>query len=839
MHHRDVYSAVISSGSTDRFPGPRSRLRSEGLSAYDVRHAAPARFSGVRFFLGVLFSVVSFLAPVMAQDTMITNDTVIEFSTAGLSNAAIISAIQSGIVTFDLSPADLVALRNAGIRNPVIESMLDAAPALSSNRLQRSADTPSTYADLQSALDREAIEMVRNDIERKGLLIFCNGHSYRYYDYGDFRGKEDDWIAEVQGGEYIAYPEDLSAADKLNGVVWRGGVNYKITAQRFYPIQPAPKDEWKVDRDSGWTEWTNADFLDAYVAKKGQGGWNLQSLYETSRRRTSCDEVSRVASSPQHVKREQQLAPPKPEAQSKAAKAAYFAGNYPEALRLAKPMAESGDAMSQFILGAFYSEGLGGVTKDADQAVNWYRKSAEQGLPEGMTGLGSMYGRGLGVPHDEVEAVKWFRKAAELGEPTAQLNLGVRYESGYGVPQERNLAIEWYRKSAQQGNEQAKEALQKLGAIDSPSAKSGHRIGGNDSTEIGADSVWTPDQGRWEDIHTKCKRDANCITSKMQTIGASPQAISFTNLMKGERYLSLFREMGIVDLGRTTRPVLNDPNVSDYILVNGQPQIIALWDSARHIDIKGNPNYGRLAQRFPNIQIWPMHAFESMQRLPQGGQRFIFDFVLLNGCRGCERAGHAKIAFDFDASGAYLNTTLVRLVGCLCQYPVLSQKDPSNYRPHSPLLSAYDTVQGSDRKELVPNLACLATVYTILERGRGNNTMSIDDYYKIGTGAYPRPTYVGEDQDLDLALIKQSLDDERPVILHGEGGPLKHHFVLVVGLYGDEADGQRLDIIDPYPGTDAASPAKKYFILLGSSSDNVLKHPVLPVSFGKMRLIAQ
>ena len=49
------------------------------------------------------------------------------------------------------------------------------------------------------------------------------------------------------------------------------------------------------------------------------------------------------------------------------------------------------------------------------------------------------------------------------------------------------------------------------------------------------------------------------------------------------------------------------------------------------------------------------------QALPGGGQRFIFSFVLLNGCHACEVAGYARVAFDFSPAGKFLGTKLLRL----------------------------------------------------------------------------------------------------------------------------------------------------------------------------------
>ena len=77
-----------------------------------------------------------------------------------------------------------------------------------------------------------------------------------------------------------------------------------------------------------------------------------------------------------------------------------------------KIKAEKGDAKAQFNLGNCYRTGEG-VTKDAAEAVKWYRKAAEQDYAEAQNNLGLLLRqwrrRGEGLP----EAVKWYRKAAE------------------------------------------------------------------------------------------------------------------------------------------------------------------------------------------------------------------------------------------------------------------------------------------------------------------------------------------------------------------------------------------------------------------------------------------
>ena len=63
-----------------------------------------------------------------------------------------------------------------------------------------------------------------------------------------------------------------------------------------------------------------------------------------------------------------------------------------------------------------------------------------------------MYDNGRGVRQDYVEAVQWYRKAAEQGHAQAQDNLGEAYEEGLGVHQDDAQAVQWYRKAAEQGH---------------------------------------------------------------------------------------------------------------------------------------------------------------------------------------------------------------------------------------------------------------------------------------------------------------------------------------------------------------------------------------------------
>ena len=129
-----------------------------------------------------------------------------------------------------------------------------------------------------------------------------------------------------------------------------------------------------------------------------------------------------------------------------------------------------------------------------EEAVKWFRKSAEQGFAEAQNSLGRCYYCGYGVVLNSAEGIKWYLKAAEQGHADAQLSMGLIYEDkedyvnaaifyqkaadqevaeaqyrlgncyefGHGVKQDMDKALEWYRKAAKLGNKYAIEEMVRL-----------------------------------------------------------------------------------------------------------------------------------------------------------------------------------------------------------------------------------------------------------------------------------------------------------------------------------------------------------------------------------------
>jgi TPR repeat protein len=87
---------------------------------------------------------------------------------------------------------------------------------------------------------------------------------------------------------------------------------------------------------------------------------------------------------------------------------AYERGDYPEALRILKPLTKKGVAESYYYLGLMYLYG-DGVQEDVSDAINMFRNGANQKDPKAENALGMMYEIGEGIDQDYAQAVKWYR----------------------------------------------------------------------------------------------------------------------------------------------------------------------------------------------------------------------------------------------------------------------------------------------------------------------------------------------------------------------------------------------------------------------------------------------
>lgn len=129
----------------------------------------------------------------------------------------------------------------------------------------------------------------------------------------------------------------------------------------------------------------------------------------------------------------------------------YRRGDFAAALTGLTPLAQSGDASSQYYLGLMHLNGQG-VSKDEVQAFGWFERSAKQGYAKAQNALGELYFHARGIPRDYEQARFWFQKAADQRLAAAQRNLGETYAYAQ-VPHDYKRAVFWMKRAAAQGDD--------------------------------------------------------------------------------------------------------------------------------------------------------------------------------------------------------------------------------------------------------------------------------------------------------------------------------------------------------------------------------------------------
>lgn len=143
---------------------------------------------------------------------------------------------------------------------------------------------------------------------------------------------------------------------------------------------------------------------------------------------------------------------------SEDAAAAYKRGDYGNAMRLYRSLADQGDARAQNSLGRMYLRGQG-ASRDYREATKWFRRAAALGMADAQYNLGEIYLREYGVEQDMVEAARWYTRAAEQGHAAAQFTLAVLYTIGRGVSKNQPKAVYWFDRAATQGYPDAQVEL--------------------------------------------------------------------------------------------------------------------------------------------------------------------------------------------------------------------------------------------------------------------------------------------------------------------------------------------------------------------------------------------
>ena len=118
---------------------------------------------------------------------------------------------------------------------------------------------------------------------------------------------------------------------------------------------------------------------------------------------------------------------------------------------------------SSFFTSDNYWEGKTAYDKgDFKTALKLWEQSANKGIAEAQSFVGSLYHAGQGAKKNYKKAMKLYLKSAKQGVSRSQLAIGAMYADGHGVAKNNIVARMWFTVAQINKHEQANQYIKKI-----------------------------------------------------------------------------------------------------------------------------------------------------------------------------------------------------------------------------------------------------------------------------------------------------------------------------------------------------------------------------------------
>lgn len=176
---------------------------------------------------------------------------------------------------------------------------------------------------------------------------------------------------------------------------------------------------------------------------------------------------------------------------------------------------------------------------------------------------------------------------------------------------------------------------------------------------FGQEQVWQPGPDAFAALYACEHQTFTCMREVMGQNGATPDAIAFVQLTGW--FLTDLQEGAPVQVGTILKPWRANENTQTALL-GGIPPVVYPEQEGSHLALtaQASAEFAGLKRSHPHAIFWaPGPHFERIDTSPQGGQRFIFGYRVLDGCHACTILGYIHVAFDFAPDGTYESAALV------------------------------------------------------------------------------------------------------------------------------------------------------------------------------------
>ncbi len=150
---------------------------------------------------------------------------------------------------------------------------------------------------------------------------------------------------------------------------------------------------------------------------------------------------------------------------------------------------------------------------------------------------------------------------------------------------------------------------------------------------FGPSEIWHPSAEAMQALFGCSGTQISCVEPIMRREGATDDAVEFYRLTGW--FLSDIQNTGVVQWGTIFVPWRANEN-TQYAFLGGVPAVIFAEHEAEGLPLQRDPDYQALVAEHPEAKFWaPGPRLEGMDVLPEGGQRFVLRYRILDGCHAC------------------------------------------------------------------------------------------------------------------------------------------------------------------------------------------------------------
>jgi len=152
----------------------------------------------------------------------------------------------------------------------------------------------------------------------------------------------------------------------------------------------------------------------------------------------------------------------------------------------------------------------------------------------------------------------------------------------------------------------------------------------------------------------------DCLSARFDTASRPLLAKQLSIALNDRVEIESVRQLGPLALVELNHPMRANNN-KHWVVLNGMPPLVDAETEVGKTKADWNEDYIAIHRSHPKASIFPTVLFLRTDKMSDQQTRLVFIAPIVDGCHACDIVGVAYYALDFDRSGKFLATRIVKI----------------------------------------------------------------------------------------------------------------------------------------------------------------------------------